>query len=64
PSRRDLAVQIPNLCNQHKLNVRYHHVAGMKSTEADSLSRSVQPTYEASIPRAFFNLLKLRWRRR
>lgn len=61
---QDLAVKIQDLCNLlHQLKIRYHHVAGVRNTEADRLSRSGQPMYESSIPRTFFNLLKKRWGR-
>lgn len=39
---QDLAIQIQDLRSQHQLNVCYHHVAGVKNTEADILSRVKQ----------------------
>jgi hypothetical protein len=61
---QDLAVQIQDLCNLHTLKIRYHHVAGMKNTEADTLSRTRQPLYESLIPKTFFNHLRKRWGKR
>lgn len=61
---QDLDVQVQDLCNLHKLRVQYHHVAGIKNTKADQLSRLNQPLHKSSIPKAFFKHLKKRWGRK
>ncbi|KAI8639460.1 hypothetical protein BD408DRAFT_445939 [Parasitella parasitica] len=46
---------------KNNLKIGYHHVPGVKNSDADTLSRAKQPLYESAIPKAFDNLLKRQW---
>jgi hypothetical protein len=60
---QDLAIQIQQICNKHRLQVIYQHVPGILNTEADRLSRLKKPLYESSIPRRMFNKIQQTWGR-
>ncbi|CEP10306.1 hypothetical protein, partial, partial [Parasitella parasitica] len=61
---QDLAVKIQDLCNQYSMKVHYQHIAGVKNTVADHLSRIHKPLHESSIPPRFFSQLRQSWGRR
>jgi ribonuclease HI len=60
-SLQNLAVQIQDLCNEFSIKVQYQHIAGIRNTQADQLSRLHRPLYEATIPKQFFKMVKNQW---
>lgn len=58
---QELAVLIQDLCNRHHLTVTYQHIAGLKNTIADQLSRKHIPLYEQTIPKKLFHRVVQQW---
>lgn len=51
---QELAIQIQDFCNKHKIQVLYRHIPGVTNITADRLSKKTIPLYKAALPTEYF----------
>jgi len=47
---QQLALDIQEICNEYNITLRVQHIAGIKNTTADRLSRQKPPVHEWTLP--------------
>jgi hypothetical protein len=61
PLLQQLALEINYYTTKYNLAIIYNHIAGIKNTQADLLSRLVKPIYEWTLPWKHFNKIQAQW---